>query len=699
MRNQRHRALLGALVTAFLCGCAGEAGIHPAGGDQTVCEESFASGVHLLPFGPVAQEITAGGEVKVSVVVIRGADPNGSEGAPLPERAVSFRLLNPADGVELDVESKKTDADGLAHVILRAASSAVPQIYQVQAATVGTCAQAFSVDVRRPLRQLRAVTVTPFDTFTHVRVPLSVEATTNANARLAGEEIKFRVDLGGTSETLLSTASGAGGKGEITVRTDANGRATVMLVTGSTPNPQLNVVASLEGTADVVLQLRVAPGQSSSCKDDWDCPLGYLCEASLCQPPVTVPPTGCTVDADCPKPTICQPSTGHCLEPTGKPCDAIEGTGCEAEEICIGGHCAKVPQACSNNGDCPAAWRCNKGACEPQGTPPTGGCKVPKDCPANQTCINGDCVPKSSCNLPHAPDRLKGSWQVDSTLYLREALSGFAKTLLGAAGKLRDILEGKFGGGGGGGMSSILKTIMGSYVQRLVGQFIPPWGQQLVVALGNINDIIDDMRVLSRIQMTPLGNDGYQCSEEWDLVEFEYRGQKISTVPSAVPEIGQVAVRQYRATEVCGVVFFSKHRIQNTVGGLLKWAIHTALSLVTCPGSSTPCFNSLEGALAYALNCPMLAMQFDALAGSLLGGVPLGGILSQVCEVMKQGLIEDLNKSLNSLTSRYSVLELSGTANAGAQGTNEMKKGTWYGVLGRGLLKGNFHGDFRALRQ
>ena len=111
---------------------------------------------------------------------------------------------------------------------------------------------------------------------------------------------------------------------------------------------------------------------------------------------------------------------------------------------------------------------------------------------------------------------------------------------------------------------------------------MPPWGQQLIIALGDVNDIVSDMRVLSTVQTSAVGSDGYVNSEQWDLVEFNYKGKKISSPPSAIPEIGQVVIPAYTSKEVCGVLFIDKHDIDNVVGGLIKWAINTALSLVTC---------------------------------------------------------------------------------------------------------------------
>ena len=654
------------------------------------CAASQQSGKWLLAFGPVTQEVNAQGAVQVTVIVNQRGEKEG-QGKAVAGQAVKFKIITPDGDAKLNHATSNTDGDGLASAAFTAGKKA--QLYQVQASSDGTCAVYFSIDVKQPLRQLRAVTPSPFDTFTNSRVPIAVEARTDGFAKLAGEEITFKVTTGATSETTLSVVGVKGGGPTVKVKTNGAGLATVMLNTGSAAISQLLVVASMSGTADASVVVRIQKGLNKGCTSDSDCPLGYNCKAGKCQPPVVTPSTGCKSTADCNPPLICQTTTGKCLKGTGKACDPVEGTGCAPDEVCIGQECAKLPGGCTDNSACPSGFKCVGGKCVPQGKPPTGGCVTNKDCPSGQACINGVCKPKGGCKIVHKPDRLKGTWKFDSMLHLRDALNPVLKGVLGTAGTLSTIINGKFSIKG---VPSFINKIVQKYLKSLVSKYVPPWGQQLITALGAINDIANDMRVLSTVQTTSAGTDAYINSEQWNLVEFKFQGKKISSPPSAIPQVGQVQVSNYMSYEVCGNYTINKHKIKNKVGGIVKWAIETALALVTCNVKGVPCFNSVTQALNQSINCAMLGMQVDQMVQSLWSGAPsVASIIAAACNSEKNKLINKLNKELNNLSVKLSLLELSGTVAIPSPGADhKLSGGKWNGVL----AGGNFKGEFSATK-
>jgi hypothetical protein len=681
------------LLMALISACDAEVGGGARDGGE-ICPSSQESGVWLLPFGPLTQEIHTQGAASVTVAVVRGSAKQG-EGKLVSGESVRFRIVNLEGDGSLAAAEATTNAEGLARVTFKAGAKALS--YQVEASLAGTCPPTFTIDVRQPVRQLRAVTPTPLDTLTLSRVPLTVEATTSGNAKLANEEITFQLVLGKTPETTLSSVNGSERADTLQIRTGAAGQATAMLATGSAPIPQLTVVASMAGTADAEVVIRIAQGADKPCQTSSDCPLSYLCQSGLCEAPPPPPPsTGCTADAQCVPPTICQTSTGICLEPTGKLCDPVEGLGCDPGDVCIGRRCARVPASCSNTSTCPATWACRNGTCVPGGQGP-GGCTTNSTCPVGQACINGLCVLKASCAIAHAPDRMQGTWQFDSTVNLREALSPCLGGLLSAAGLLRNVLDARFSIQG---VPSFVSKMVESYLHQLMDQYVPPWGQQLIIALGDLNDIVGQMRVLSTVQTVSTGNDSYVNSQQWDLVEFTYKGQVIAAPPYAIPGIGSVTIPDYPSYEACGVLFIYKHYVDKVIGGLIKWAIDTALLLVTCGVQDLPCFDSVEEALDETIDCFMLGVQMDQLIQSLWSEAPpVASIVAQACESEKQKLITLLSKELAALTTTLSLVELSGTvAIPNPPGDSVLQGGKWYGVLGAGAAMGNFEGTFSAKR-
>ncbi len=733
---RRTLTVLLALSLLVFSACESEVSQNQPAGDSGVpmCEASEQSGVWMQAFGPVTQEITTGGQAKVAVVLVNRSQSE-SQFSPAAGTQVTFKIITQGGDATLDKTKIASDGDGLAQALFKAGTKALGYPYQVQVTAPGTCAITFSIDVTKALRQLRIVTPAPpgpFDTFTASRIPVTVEATTNNNAKLSGEEITFKATTGKTSETtFLEPGSAAAGAAELKIKTNAGGRATVMLNTGSQAIPTLQVVASMKGTADATVQVRVNKGTTPTggCKTDADCPLGYYCNNKKCEKVPTTPPGGCKKDADCKKPNVCDtvsgmcvpPSTtptggcksnadctppnlcdtasGKCLPPTGKQCDPVEGLECPAGEVCVGRQCVKLPSGgCTNNSQCPAGFFCQNGKCVPNGTPPGGGCTKTSQCPSGQVCINGKCVPKSGCKINAKPDRLKGTWKYNSTLNLRDALSPFMKGFFTASGYLGQIVAGSWSISG---LPSFIEKLAKKYLKKLIGQYVPPWAQQLITTLAAINDIFKTMGVKSTVNATSSGNHKYLHTETWDLIELTVNGKKISSPPSAIKQVGKVKVKPYLATETCGILTINKHKIANQIGGIVLWAVNTALNLITCNVKGSKCFKDINQALNATINCPKLGQQVDKLVRSIWSSAPpVVGIITQACMSQKTKLISSLTTALNDLTVKLSLLELSGTATIPPPGQdNKLKNGIWYGVIGSGIAKGNFKGSFTATKQ
>ncbi len=735
---RRNMLVLTALLAMALGACDSDLSQNEPAGDSgtTVCAASEQSGIWMQAFGPLTQEInTGGGQAKIAVVLVNRSKSQG-QFSPAASKSVKFSIITQGGDSKLDKANVSSDSDGLAQALFTSGKTALGYPYQVQATAAGTCAITFSIDVTKALVQLRIITPAPpgpFDTFTGARIPVTVEASTNGNAKLSNEEITFKTTVGKTSQTtFLEPGSAAAGSAELKIKTNAGGRATAMLSTGAQPIPTLTVVASMKGTADATVQVRVNKGTTPTggCKTDTDCPLSYYCKNAKCEKVPTTPPSGCKKDADCVKPNVCDkvsamcvpPSTtptggcksnsdctppnlcdtksGKCLPPTGKGCDPVEGLDCPTGEVCVGRQCVKLPTGgCTNNSQCPSGFYCKNGLCVPNGTPPSGGgCTKTSQCPSGQVCVNGKCVPKSGCKINAKADRLKGKWKYDSVLNLRDALSPFMKGFFTASGYLGQIVGGSWSISG---LPGFIESLVKKYLKKLISQYIPPWAQQLITTLAAINDIFKDIRVLSTVQATSSGNFKYLHTEKWDLIELKVQGKKISSPPSGIKQVGTVKLSPYLATETCGVLTINKHKISNQIGGIVLWAVNTALNLITCNVKGSPCFKDINQALNKTINCPKLGQQVDKLVRSIWSSAPsVVGLVTQACMSQKTKLISTLTTALNDLTVKLSLLELSGTATIAAPPpSNKLSSGIWYGVIGSGIAKGNFKGSFSATKQ
>ena len=92
-------------------------------------------------------------------------------------------------------------------------------------------------------------------------------------------------------------------------------------------------------------------GKCQQCRDDSNCPEGYICKDYTC-----VPKPECTSDAECTEPLICK------------------------NEKC-------VPE-CTTDADCQEGMTCENQRCKP-----VGECTTDEDCEQGNTCLDGTCQP------------------------------------------------------------------------------------------------------------------------------------------------------------------------------------------------------------------------------------------------------------------------------------------------------------------
>jgi hypothetical protein len=382
-----------------------------------------------------------------------------------------------------------------------------------------------------------------------------------------------------------------------------------------------------------------------------------------------------------------------CVQPNtqGTPCDPVESSPCPPGEVCIAGFCTANPtdQPCVTNIDCPNGWICENGVCVPDPVNPQ--CVLNSDCTGNMVCIGGQCVDPGDCQPPPDPTRLAGTWNYDSTLHLRDALAGWISGFLGAMEILRDIILGNLDLG----LPSWLENIIESAIQGIISAYIPPWGQDLIVALGDISDILDDMRVLHTVNLLSQGNYEYVGTSTWDLLEFEFRGQVISERPENIPQIGFVPTYNFTSREICHVYFIDDHDIHNVVGGLISWVIDTLVTAITCAYGQ--CMYSLEDALDYLIDCDAIAYAIDDFVYNSFG-IEVYDAVYNGCNAAKGPAIQAIVQYIDDLTVTFNLLTMRGQGNIIDNwhlGQMPGDPGRWYGSL----AGGSFDGEWTAVKQ
>jgi hypothetical protein len=404
--------------------------------------------------------------------------------------------------------------------------------------------------------------------------------------------------------------------------------------------------------------------------------------------------TDCQSDAACTAPYVCNLTVHKCVPPSAKnngPCDPIEGQSCPSGQQCIDGVCMTPPSSCQTNDDCPAGYMCKSGACVPEGINGQPGCSKNTDCPTDQVCVGGVCTAKAACNVPHATDRLAGTWKLDSMLHVRDGLQGFTEGLLDLASTLQSIIDGKFSISG---VPSFFTSIIGGLLQGVIKQYVPPWGTQVISLLNDINEVIKDTHVLSTEQITSIGNDMYLGNSIWNLVEFEYKGVKVSTTPNNIPGLGQVTTEDYAAREVCGVFFMDKHKVKDAIGKIFRWAVEAVITGVSCTMENGPCYKDLPTMFNDLIDCSGLAASMASSNGQVSG---LEALVLATCVSQKQNFINLLVKALEDLEVNLTYMSLS--AKADVASANQLVNGHWYGALGSAYSKGNFEGTFTGVKQ
>ncbi|MBN2723093.1 MAG: hypothetical protein JXR95_03370 [Deltaproteobacteria bacterium] len=650
------------------------------------CPASEESGNWLVPVGNLSFEVIPDEVVTLRAMVVKRTDDTENyQDALVPLFPLHFEIISGTGGV-LSAEDVLTDESGMASVTFSAPSEGV---YRVSVSGEGVCGRQYTVNVVTLLVGFEELEANPSSSFTNRKISVGVKAFNKVPGEgempISGAPVLFEITSSGSGSILEDTNGNSGSS--LTIDTGVSGSATLFFKTGTEVH-QAKIRATLVDMSVEPITININVQENTNggaCENNIDCPPDApMCEDGYC---IEINTSGtCTNNDDCISPYICDTVLEKCVPPTnGERCNLLNSANpCPEPEICVGGYCQDPTDNCETNDDCPTGWLCNDGECIPDNGGDPDCYTVP--CPDGDVCINGVCVNPDECDLNDSPTRLAGTWNFDSMLHLRDAVGPFLGGILTAAEWLRDIIQGDFQIGG---IPSWLMSIINDLLQDLISTYVPQWAQDLIVALGNVSDIVDDMRVLHTVNLVPMGNDEYYGTQVWDLIEFEYDGQFVTSPPEDVLGF-EVIPDDFTSREICGTFYIDRYYIRNVVGGLVSWAIDVIVTGITC-GYGNTCYYSLEEALYDVIDCDAIAGAIDDLVYSMWSDAPsVYDPIYSFCDSQKDNAISEIIDALDDITVNLNLLSLRGVVPIVNDST--MEPGRWYGSL----AGGNFDGDFTA---
>ena len=359
----------------------------------------------------------------------------------------------------------------------------------------------------------------------------------------------------------------------------------------------------------------------------------------------------CEVSADCASPMVCLNNTCVGPQDPSYTCDPIEGVDCLQDgESCVNGLCVATPGACETLDDCPTGFLCEAGQC----TPSRDG---------------------AACADPGPGPALAGTYQVDSVLHLRDGLPGIVDGLLDVSEKARDIVNGNLDLG----LPSVVEFVVGGLVAGIVRQYVPAYGIDIVNALATMSDVLDTMGVEGTLTLDGEACDGnYRGRHNWDFVTFDMNGVQMRVKPSDLPGVDDVLPEDFAARYHCGDLLIDKHRINNTMGTLVRWLLDTAAQAISG-------YPTMEQALGSIVDCNAVGQTISSAAG-----INVTGLAAGACQGLVNVGVAKIGQMIDEAAVKMSLIKLSAVIPVNSDGT--MNQGVWYGSL----VGGDFLGTLDA---
>lgn len=443
------------------------------------------------------------------------------------------------------------------------------------------------------------------------------------------------------------------------------------------------------------------------CTPDMGCGSGFICAAvegvPRCVADPNPPPPGDGTDCrPCEAPGECR--DGVCVQPSGSGAFCEFDAGCDAGFLCIAGRCTpdpRIPTPCTTDGDCYAGLTCGPmGVCVcayntdcPIGlvcadgvcTAPDGSgvpCIADAECPVpTEVCDRGVCRDGTVCDIGH-PD-FAGTWRMQSTLRIREALPSWLDDFLNA-------VEGPFRFLAGDaacidfGLPTAIENEICDLVRPLIEMYVPSWTQALFRAIADLNVILNTWEIEETMVLTNGAvADSYRGTHTWDRITVYYRSMPLASDVTAIRN-WRFSPSPFNASAVCGTFHIERHDVNVSIGAIIAWIVDVLVYAAT-DGE----YDSL-GAAAGAATAGFCQALADFARDNVDSGI--GGTVMSVCTTQITNLV---NRALQELIdARIGTSPVTLRGSAPITGPNSMRMGQWDGTL----LGSEFTGDWQADR-
>jgi hypothetical protein len=239
------------------------------------------------------------------------------------------------------------------------------------------------------------------------------------------------------------------------------------------------------------------------------------------------------------------------------------------------------------------------------------------------------------------------------------------------------------------GLPSVVEFVIGGFIASVIDNYVPPWAQDLVTVLGDMSDILDDMKVESTVTFSGQECGGvYRGSERWDWITFTFRGTQLRVPPSGLPGVSEIKPDEFAAWYSCGELYIDRHKIENSLSQLVRFLLDSITNAVTG-------YPDIETALYNMVDCYSFAIAVDNYVYSVCSYCPVvTGIIDAACTGLKTVGIAKITEKIDEAAVKMSVIKRKGIGTVEASGTT-LSNGQWYGAL----VGNDFPGEFTATKQ